>query len=385
MTESTMDLGQMLGPDWRSAAERRRAEIAERVGGRTDVLLFGTGYLGRHVLPDLESLPYRAVAFVDNNPALWGTEVEGLEVLSPDAAVTRFGQSALWLITIYTNRPVIEQCRTLGVPWVTCAELSWVLPEPHPSSFIFGTPEKLAESSQEIGTAASLWSDPESESEYRAQIRWRFLLDYGALGTPRPTIETYFPDDLIRPIDEEVFVDCGAFTGDTIEAFLLARGNVFREIVGIEPDAVNCRELQKRIDDWKVAGIGPIHVETAAVGSERGTLTFETTGTAGSRVGSGTEMVDVAPLDEILEDRQPTYIKFDVEGAEHDGLVGGTETIRTNMPVLAVCLYHRPHDLWDLPLLVRSMRPDYRMYLRRYGDERWEQVLYAVPPDRVLA
>ena len=354
------------------------------MGGRTDVLLFGTGYLGRHVLPDLEGLPFRAVAFVDNNPALWGTEVEGLEVLGPDAAAARFGQSALWLITIYTNRPVIEQCRALGVPWVTCAELSWVLPEPHPSSFIFGTPEKLAESSQEIAEAASLWSDAESEAEYRSQIRWRFLLDYGALEAPRPTIETYFPDDLIRPIDDEVFVDCGAFTGDTIEAFLTARNGVFGEIVGIEPDVMNCRELQKRIDAWKVAGVGPVYVETAAVGAERGTLTFDTTGTAGSRVGSGTETVAVAPLDEILADRTPTYIKFDVEGAEHDGLVGGTGTIRANMPVLAVCLYHRPHDLWDLPLLVRSMRPDYRMYLRRYGDERWEQVLYAVPPERVV-
>lgn len=384
MTRSTLDLDEFLGSEWRIAAEARRAEIAERIGGRTDVLLFGTGYLGRHVLPDLEGLPFKAVAFVDNNPALWGTELNGLEILSPDAAVDRFGQSVLWLITIYTNRPVIEQCRALRVPWVTCAELSWTLPEPHPSSFIFGMPEQLAESTQEIVEAAALWSDAESGAEYRSQIRWRFLLDYDALSAPRPTFETYFPDDLIRPIDEEVFVDCGAFTGDTIEAFLRARNNVFGEIVGIEPDRVNCRELQRRIDDWSAAGIGPVYLETAAVGAERGQLTFDTTGTAGSRVGAGTETLEVAPLDELLANRTPTYIKFDVEGAEHDALVGGAETIRANMPVLAVCLYHRPHDLWDLPLLVRSLRPDYRMYLRRYADERWEQILYAVPPNRVV-
>ena len=92
----------------------------------------------------------------------------------------------------------------------------------------------------------------------------------------------------------------------------------------------------------------------------------------------------VAPLDEILADSKPTYIKFDVEGAEHDALVGASETIKANLPVLAVCLYHRPEDLWDLPLLVRSLRPDYRMHVRRYSDERWETVLYAVPPARDL-
>ena len=385
MTGSPVALEEMLGADWRQSVERRRSEIAGRVGGRTDVVLFGTGYLGKHVLADLAGMPYTPVAFVDNNRALWGTEIDGIEVLSPDAAVARFGQAALWLITIYTNSRVIEQCRALGVPWVTCAELSWVLPEPHPNSFVFGIPEQLAESAAEIADAASVWADAESEAEYRAQVRWRFLLDYDALGKPRPTVETYFPEDLILPIPDEVFVDCGAFTGDTIEAFLAARNNVFGEIVGIEPDAVNGRELEGRIQRWKAAGLGPIRVEPVAVGSHRGTLTFETTGTAGSRVGSGTETIDVAPLDEILADRKPTYIKFDVEGAEHDALVGGTRTITANMPVLAVCLYHRPHDLWDLPLLVRSMRPDYRMYLRRYSDERWEQLLYAVPVGRVRA
>lgn len=384
MTGLAIDLDPLLGPNWSEEAARRRSEITARVGGRTDLVLFGTGYLGRHVLSDLERMPFTPVAFVDNNPDLWGSEILGLEVLSPEDAKARFGDRALWLITIYTNSRVIEQCRNLGVRWVTCAELSWVLPEPQPNSFIFGTPESLANSASEIEAADSIWADDESQAEYRSQLRWRFLLDYMALAAPRPIIETYFPDDLIRPLDNEVFVDCGAFTGDTIDAFLTAREGRFEEIVGIEPDVVNGRLLQSRIDDWQRSGVGSIRVAPVAVGSKRGTLKFETTGTAGSRVGSGTETVEVAPLDEILAGSKPTYIKFDVEGAEHDALVGGSETITANMPVLAVCLYHRPEDLWDIPLLVRSFRPDYRMYVRRYSDERWETVLYAVPPDRDL-
>jgi FkbM family methyltransferase len=287
------------------------------------------------------------------------------------------------LITVYTNSQVIEQCRELGVPWVTCAELSWTLPGPQPPSLAFGSPDRLARSAREIETAASIWADAESEAEYRSQVRWRFLLDYSVLGTPRPPAEIYFPEDLVRPSDSEVFVDCGAFTGDTIEAFMAARGGRFERIVAIEPDAVSRRALQTRIDDWSQAGIGPIRVEPVAAGSRRGTLRFETTGTAGSSVGSGTDTVDVAPLDEILADCRPTYIKFDVEGAEHDALLGTSGAIRANMPVLAVCLYHRPEDLWDLPLLIRSLGPDYLLFLRRYSDERWETVCYAVPAQRL--
>jgi FkbM family methyltransferase len=384
MKNSPIDLDAILGSDWRKAVERRRSEIGRRIAGRTDVVLFGSGYLGRHMRRDLDDLPFTPVAFVDNNSTLWGSQIDGLEVLSPDDGAARFGQSAIWLITIYTNSRVIEQCRALGVPWITCAELSWALPGPHPPSLVFGIPERLAESARDIEAAAAIWSDAESVAEYISQVRWRFLLDYEALATPRSPAEIYFPDDLVRPLDHEVFIDCGAFTGDTVEAFIAARKGRFERIVAIEPDALNCRALQSRIDAWSGSVQGPIRVEPVAVGSHRGTLQFETTGTAGSSVGSGSGSVEVAPLDEILADGRPTYIKFDVEGAEHDALVGASGTIRANMPVLAVCLYHKPDDLWDLPLLIRSLRPDYRMHLRRYSDERWETVLYAVPPDREL-
>jgi len=385
MTNAANDLDALLGVDWRHQAECRRSEIVRRIGGRTKVLLFGAGYLGTHVRGDLKDLPFEVAAFVDNDPSLWGRMISELEVLSPDAAMARFGERALWLITVYTNATVIDQCRSLGVPWVTCAELSWVLPEPKAPSLDFGTPDVFSESAAQVEAAASLWADAASEAEYRSQVRWRFLLDYAALRAPRPTVETYFPVDVFRASPDEVFVDCGAFTGDTIEAFIGARGGRFESIVAIEPDAVNCRELRARIDDWGRSGIGPIRVEPVAAGSRRGRLRFETTGTAGSSVGSGVDTVEVVPLDEILAGDEATYIKFDVEGAEHDALLGASATIRAWMPVLAVCLYHKPADLWDLPLLIRSLGPEYRMYLRRYSDERWESVCYAVPPDRVLS
>jgi FkbM family methyltransferase len=383
LTGSAVDLDAILGGGWRHEVDRRRSEITGRIAGRTDVVLFGAGDLGRQIRRDLIGLPFEPRAFVDNNNTRWGSEFEGLEVLGPDEAAARFGQSAMWLITVYTNGRVIEQCRALGVPAVTCAELSWVLPELHAHGLFFGIPERLAESAREIEAAASIWADAESEAEYQSQVRWRFLLDYSALATPRPPAETYFPDDLIRPLAREVYVDCGAFNGDTIEAFMAARGGQFERIIAIEPDPISGRVLKDRVDDWTQAGIGPIRVEPFAAASQRGTVSFEASGTVGSSVGSGTDTVEAAPLDEILRDCAPTYVKFDVEGAEHDALVGASRTIRDDMPVLAVSLYHKPEDLWDLPLLILSLGPGYRMYLRRYSDERWETVCYAVPAGRL--
>ena len=63
----------------------------------------------------------------------------------------------------------------------------------------------------------------------------------------------YFPEDLFKLIADEVFVDCGAFDGDTLCAFLARSSNTFRQIecsspmhrISSPPRAV-CRRTSKR-------------------------------------------------------------------------------------------------------------------------------------------
>ena len=94
--------------------------------------------------------------------------------------------------------------------------------------------------------------------------------------------------------------------------------------------------------------------------------------------------VECATLDELIRDDAPTFIKMDIEGVEPDALAGARGIIQRHLPVLAVSLYHRQEHLWQLPLLVRSLAADYQLFLRRYSDDCWEQVLYAIPPSRLV-
>lgn len=55
--------------------------------------------------------------------------------------------------------------------------------------------------------------------------------------------------------------------------------------------------------------------------------------------------------------------------------------IKNQSPSLAICLYHKPQDLWDLPLLINEINPNYNMYLRIYGSMGLELVLYCVNKD----
>ncbi len=57
---------------------------------------------------------------------------------------------------------------------------------------------------------------------------------------------------------------------------------------------------------------------------------------------------------------------------------GSRKIIENYKPKLAVCIYHKPEDLFLIPLLIREMNPSYRFYVRQYADARQETVLYAI-------
>jgi FkbM family methyltransferase len=60
-----------------------------------------------------------------------------------------------------------------------------------------------------------------------------------------------------------------------------------------------------------------------------------------------------------------TFMKLDVEGAEREVLLGAVRVLRRYRPRLSVSLYHRPEDIFALPLLVRKIYPRRAMYVRR--------------------
>lgn len=83
-------------------------------------------------------------------------------------------------------------------------------------------------------------------------------------------------------------------------------------------------------------------------------------------------------LDEIAGDRRITFIKMDIEGAEKEALVGAQNIIRNQKPKLAISIYHKKEDIWELPALLLEMNPEYQFYLRHYSLREAETVLYAV-------
>lgn len=384
------ELEQLLAEDIASAKTRAGAAFDQIVGEFTDSLvLFGAGNLGKKVLRGLRQVGLEPVAFADNNAGVWGTMIEGIPVLSPPDAAARYGEEAAFIITIWGGRGTetmaqrIAPLHGLGCSTVlSFGTLFWKYPEIYLPHYAVDLPHKVLEQADAIRAAFELWEDNASRREFVAQIRWRLHLDFDALPAP-VAHEIYFPTDLVEVVDTEVFVDCGAFDGDTLAAFLRSRGELFGHVHAFEADPVNFGKMRVSVATLSETLQTKITLHPFAVGERRETVRFAAMGTESSAVGSGTLEVQSVPLDQALADQHPTWIKMDIEGSEPDALLGTRLLVREHAPVLAICSYHLQDHVWRIPLLVREMSDEYRFFLRPHVLECWDLVSYAIPVERL--
>ncbi len=360
--------------------------VAAPFGG--SLLLFGAGWLGRFVLQGLRRAGVEPLAFIDNNPKAWGTVVEGLPVLSPTDALAQHGATSCVVVTVYHGSAVTAQLRSAGFPRIAqVIHLFWRYAEQFIPSSCTDLPHRLVEQEAAIRAGYAVLADDASRREFCEQLLWRFHPSTGILSAHQPGADTYFPDDVIAPSAAEQFVDCGAFDGDSARAFLARRDGAFGRMFLLEPDADNRAKLNSWVGSLAPDVAARITTLPYGVSDQDATFSFRATHNAGSTLLStdGDVSIDCRKLDTLFASDAPTFIKMDIEGAEPMAIAGGAATLRTHRPVLAICVYHRSEHLWEIPTLIHSIQPDYRLFVRRYAEDCWELVCYAVPVERLVA
>jgi FkbM family methyltransferase len=377
-------LGELLAADPVKADLRGSAQFPWGAGSAEPLVLVGAGMLGRFILKGLRKCGTQPVAWADDTLSKQGALIDGVPVMAVETAARRFGRSAVWVVTILNpahrflrTRQRLEHLGCLRV----CSYLHLIhgLADYFLPYYLFDRPSRILAQAPKIEAAFGLLADDESRRQFVDLLRFRLRLDYDAI--PQNGDDNYFPPGLVKLPSDVTFVDCGAFTGDTIERFLAVQGDRFRRIVALEPDEVNFSRLCDYVRRMGGSRESRTRTYRAAVGSSHRVERFDSSGDmSASFSASGTSEVEVLPLDEILSDDEKLYIKFDVEGAEMDALRGARRILSDSRPALAVCVYHRPEDMWDVPLHLHDVGAGHEFYLRTEGTDGMDVVCYALPP-----
>ena len=371
----------------RAEAERR----FERLRRGRPIVVHGAGGMGRDLLRALTAAGLDVLCVSDRAAGPSSEPIAGTPLLSAADATQRFGEEALFVVAIFNPgcgyQDAASELQELGAaetcPWTTAA---WAHAADLLPRYAADWPDLPIPARGEIERCLELFDEDRSLKELESQLIWRLTGDYSVLGPHDPLSDQYFPDDLIAISADDVFVDCGAFDGDTLIALAAHTGGTVRHVYALEPDEANLALLSETVAGLPVAIRSAVEVVPWAAASAPGTANWGGSGGgAGIRDDGGTR-VELHPIDELLGlGPAPTYIKMDIEGAEPDALRGCVRSLERR-PILAVCIYHEQSHLWELPLQVASMvHGDYRFFVRRYQADSFDLVLYAVPAERVVA
>jgi FkbM family methyltransferase len=345
----------------------------------TEIVIYGAGICGRNLARVAKAQGITVLAFLDARAESLGA-IDGIPCYPPAGeAVRSFAQKGIPAVIAVFNyaadpRPIISLLSEAGfasiISYFEIHERLQMAPE-----FWLAPRHGLYERREEILQGLEFFQDSVSRQVYHDHLALRLTFDQSLLATP--AIETqYAPADLAPARQPMRLIDGGAFVGDTVD-FFADRGVRMEAVAAFEPDMMNFRKLVKASPRYTEKGIETL-LYPCGLGAETGLLRFQGGNGAGSQLTeSGDLHVQVLALDDVLPNFRPTLIKLDIEGAEPDALKGARAMIRQGMPDLAVCVYHTPAHLWEIPLLISEMFPFYRFSLRSHRFNGFDTVLYA--------
>lgn len=347
-------------------------------------VIFGAGLYGKLSIESLAEHGLRPDWIVDNNAQLWGTHIHGIEIRS--AASLELVERRYVLLTSGHCGSMFTNCKEHGVTNI-------LLPRNIPVSDFVGNMMGCTWNEMQEYTALydayCLLSDDDSRRTLKNYIAYQLTLNNRYFSGYGP-LDMYFPAGL--SIDYSSFVDVGAFDGDTLQSWIKKTGFVATpknyHYEAFEPGS-QFSLLQNFVDALPPEQAHSIHLHNAAAGKESGNLILspaqlcsefycQTHALTMQPAHTSDISVPVIRLDDALKNICPTIIKADIEGAELDMLEGAKKTLARCRPTLAISVYHKREDIWQIPLWIHRLNLGYKFYLRHHQSTYTDTVCYAI-------
>lgn len=236
-----------------------------------------------------------------------------------------------------------------------------------------------------------LLEDDLSKEIFTEVLNVRFKIKSPKALYPYFDTNQYFTLPEMNMLDfEGVFVDCGAFVGDTVERFINNCQSIFGKIYAFEPAQAQAKAFlirRKRLMEEWALDESKIQLVQAGVGSKsyegilvRGCLHDHNIGRRISYdknvIDDSADKIKIVDLDNFFKDKKVDFVKADVEGSEMEMLRGAQNIIKSQKPRLALSVYHKLSDYYEMPLYIKSLVPEYKMKIRHHSTSFTETVLY---------
>ena len=371
----------------------------DKIRNHKNIILFGCGGKGRGAMPILKEHGIKIAAVCDNNQALWGTKfLDEYVVRGFDSEIAALEDCCVIITTGIIYATEIQRKILKSYPQIPIYHLSapfkvesGLLPE-----------SELRTRRSELAEAYGLLQDDESRNIFLDTLNWKLTGNMLPLNQYALGYEAYsfFDEAFIHTDEQSVYVDVGAYTGDTIACFLMFSRGKFKKIIGVEADHGNYSALSQMVRFSKVE-----HIETYNLGlwsQEEKKIFYTNSANETIHFGSPNlfQSVDVVAdndslermkdkltedvlslktLDSLLKNEVPTIIKINALAADRKIILGGKHTLEQYKPALMLEFGVTQRDVFEMIPLIKQINSAYRFYIRRKRVfEDIKTVLYCV-------
>ncbi len=323
--------------------------------------IYGAGNTARYEMASINELVdrYNVRGFIDGNNNIIGERLNGLTIYPPEHLNDI--ENAVVIISSY-RKSVREEIASvldrLNIPWCTLDEVML----------------KLFKES--IVAFYEMLYDTKSKKCYYNLLKSRLE----GLSEECNEFDEYYSTNMYHELpafrhlnENHIYVDVGAYVGDSIERFVNAVEGTCKKIVAFEPNPVSFSRLKKRIDRLKGEWGVSIESYPYAVGEDKGLLNlcceskYVSDGNVSTRKSlDGEEGIEVKQisLDGFLPDEVVTQIKIDTMGAEKGVLLGATNIIRKHIPNIVIATGYSLIDISSIAIMLQEWIPNYKFSLR---------------------
>ena len=178
--------------------------------------------------------------------------------------------------------------------------------------------------------------------------------------------------------DGDYIIDAGACYGDTALHF--------SKMIGEKGKVFSFELLEENINifnkNMEINNIKNVSLSNKIIwDKDDEILNFAINGPGSSVHDTGTLQFKSITIDSFIKQENTEkvdFIKMDIEGSELKALIGAEEVLRKYTPKLAISVYHKVQDLYEIPEYLDSLQLGYSFYLDHTTIHNEETVLYAI-------
>lgn len=315
-------------------------------------------------------LPYPKYV-CDNNAALWGKQIYGVQVVSPQRLLEEEADKTIIAMSAITPFGIESDLFSCSLQ----RHYFLIIPLTQIESYFY-----FSENNEKVNQVLYMLADDNSKEYY--QNYWRLtlsgIMNYAGIYTPN----AYWNNDIVpKLMNGWDILYAGAFDGKHIDRAL--KNNADITFHGFEPNQRMYVELCK-----KYGKANNIKLYPYALNNKKGALSFDPNVLLGAMVVRSAEFGGVrisSQLEEVYSSRiddeitgKLDLLALDIEGSEMEALEGAKSAIQAFKPILGICTYHRINHYVDIPLYIKELSPDYRLLFRHHSVSSCESVIYAL-------